>query len=301
MLNRTLPHINAFGTADISAASNIQEALSLARLDWDVKSENIFNEDGDVFPGFKANVRETDGKLLGVVSSKYAIVQNDAAFAFVDGLVADGFKFDSAGQFRDGKSIWVMGQLPQTSILGDDIETNLVFTNSHDGTSGVKIMMTPVRIVCSNMLNLALSRASRTWKTRHTGGIFSKLEEAKYTLNLANNYMGALKDEADRLANITITEAEIEKLIEEIFPVDLNKDSPVKIRNTIENRKLLRNCYEEADIAQFKGTAYGIVNAAADLASHRQPTRQTDSFYENSWNSLINGHPILDNIYRKVA
>ena len=184
MLNRTLPHINAFGTADISAASNIQEALSLARLDWDVKSENIFNEDGDVFPGFKANVRETDGKLLGIVTDRYNIVQNYDAFDFVDNLVNEGFKFDKAGSFRDGKSIWVMGSLPDTKILGDDIANNVVFVNSHDGSSGVKVMMTPVRLICSNMMNLALRKADRIWATKHTRSIFSKMEEAKYTLTI---------------------------------------------------------------------------------------------------------------------
>ena len=194
-----------------------------------------------------------------------------------------------------------MGSLPQTSILGDDVDTNIVFTNSHDGTSGVKIMMTPVRIVCSNMLNLALRKASRSWATRHTGGIFSKLEEAKYTLNLADKYMDALKEEADRLTGVKIADAELEKILEEMFPIDMMKDSAVKIRNTVELRDTFKKCYDAPDIAQYKGTAYGVMNAISDMASHKSPTRLSDNFYENAWNALINGHPYLDKMYKRIA
>ena len=189
MNNRNLPYMNAFGTVDISSASNVDEALELSALNWDVNSKFIYDENGKPYEKFRANVRESDNKLLGIVTDKYHIIQNGDAFDFVDNLVSEGFKFERAGQFRDGKSIWVMGSLPETQILGDDISNNVVFVNSHDGSSGVKVMMTPVRLICYNMLNLALRKANRVWATKHTTGIYTKLEEAKYTLGLVNKYM----------------------------------------------------------------------------------------------------------------
>lgn len=299
-MNRELPYMNAYGTVDISSSNNMGEALKISGLDWEVKSKPLFNEDGDMYDKFRANVRESDGKLLGVVTDKYEVVQNWEAFDFVDNLVSEGFKFDRAGSFRDGRSIWVMGNLPKTQILGDDISNNVVFVNSHDGSSGVKVMMTPVRLICSNMMNLALRKADRIWATKHTRSIFSKMEEAKYTLGLANKYIEELNLEAERLAQKKITINEIEAIFDIIYPVDKNKDSERKINNISIIKDNFVQCYNEADIAQFKGTAYGAINAMSDLVSHRIPNRTSDSFYENSWNRLINGHSDLDKFYNLV-
>jgi len=38
----------------------------------------------------------------------------------------------------------------------------MVFSNSHDSSGAIKIPMTPVRVVCNNTLNLALSTAKRS-------------------------------------------------------------------------------------------------------------------------------------------
>ena len=300
-MNRTLPYLNAFGTVDISSATNVDEALELSALNWDVNSKFIYDENGKPYEKFRANVRESDDKLLGIVTDKYHIIQNGDAFDFVDNLVSEGFKFERAGQFRDGRSIWVMGSLPETQILGDDISNNVVFVNSHDGSSGVKVMMTPVRLICYNMLNLALRKANRIWATKHTTGIYTKLEEAKYTLGLVNKYMEELNNEAERLANIKISDADIEAIFDMIYPVDRNKDSERKINNISIVKDNFVQCYNAADIAQFKGTVYGAVNAMSDLVSHKVPTRASQNFYENYWDRLINGHPDLDKFYNKVA
>ena len=299
-MNRELPYVNAFGTVDISSAKSVAEALELSALNWLVESKQIYDENGEPYDRFRANVRETDGKLLGVVTDKYHIIQNEDAFDFVNGLVAEGFKFDRAGQFRDGRSIWVMGSLPETQILGDDIANNVVFVNSHDGSSGVKVMMTPVRLICYNMMNLALRKANRIWATKHTGGIFTKLEEAKYTLGLANKYMEELNIEAERLANIKLSDAEIEAIFDIVFTIDRNKDSERKINNISVIKNNFVQCYNANDIAQFKGTAYGAINAMSDLVSHKVPARISQNFYENSWNNLINGHPDLDKFYNNI-
>ena len=300
-MNRELPYMNAFGTVDISRAKTVDDALQMAGLDWEVVQRDIFDEKGNSLSPFIANVRETDDQLLGIVTKKYRVMQNNIAFDFVDNLVNDGFKFDRAGQFRDGRSIWVMGTLPETQILGDDISNNVIFVNSHDGTSGVKVMMTPIRIVCSNMMNYALREADRTWASKHTKHVYHKLEEAKYTLGLANNYMTALNEEAERLAKIKMSEAQIEDTFDRLFPIDRNKDSERKINNIELMKADFKRCYEAPDLANFKGTAYGAVQAMSDYVSHRLPNRTTANYYENSWNRLINGEPVFDKFYKAVS
>lgn len=296
-LDRTMPYMR-YGTVDISSATNIKEALEMANMDWLVESRQLFNEDGEPYDGFSANVRSGDGALLGIVSDRYRVIQNEEAFNFVNDLSTEGFEFERAGVFKNGKSIWVMGHFPKETILGDEIDNNIVLVNSHDGSSGVKVMMTPIRVICANMLNLALRSAERSWNTRHTRNIYSKIEEAKHTLGLVDVYMKALSEEAERLANIKITDDKIEEIFDKLFPVDANKDSETKIRNISILKDNFIHCYDEADIAQFKGTVYGAVNAMADLVDHRVPNRQTANYYENNWNRMVNGHHLLDNFYR---
>ena len=299
-LNRELPYINAFGTVDISSATTVNEALETAGLDWDVTAKHVYDINGNEYPKFRVNVREDNGTALGMVTSAYKIIQNKEAFEFVDSLADAGFEFDRAGQFKEGRSIWLMGKLPQTQILGDDIDNNLVLINSHDGSSGVKVMMTPVRVACYNMLNLALRRATRVWSAKHTKGLMSKIEEARHTLNLANNYMKELDIEADKLANTAISEAELEAIFDTLFPVDTEKDTQRKINNISVLKNNFFACYNEADIAKFKGTLWGAVNAMADLVDHSAPMRVTSDYYSNAWNKLVQGHPTLDQFYRAV-
>ena len=67
-MQRELPYMNAFGTIDISRATSVDEALKFADLDWDVESRFIYDENGNPYDKFRANVRRDNGNLLGIVT-----------------------------------------------------------------------------------------------------------------------------------------------------------------------------------------------------------------------------------------
>lgn len=140
-------------------------------------------------PGYKANVRSSDNKVLGVVSDKYRIVQNADAFAFTDALIGGDVHYETAGSLLDGKKIWLLAKLPDSEICGDKTEPYVCFSNTHDGSGAVRVCMTPVRVVCNNTLNLALNTAQRAWSVRHVGDISTKLVEAQQCLEMAGKYM----------------------------------------------------------------------------------------------------------------
>ena len=160
--------------------------------------------------------------------------------------------------------------------------------------------MTPIRVVCNNTLNLALNSAKRSWSIRHLGDINGKLAEARQTLALADLYMDNLNKEANRLINVSVTDAELEAIFDELYPIDSN-DSNRKKTNIISMKENIFNKYQSADISKFKGTAWGVINAVTDFAAHTTPARVTDTFQENNWGRIIGGHPIVDAFYKKVA
>ena len=83
----------------VSEAPDSQKALELAGLDWNVIQKDIITSDGSsVISGFKANVRDRDNSVLGIVTDRYKVVQNSEAFAFTDELLGEGVRWQSAGR-----------------------------------------------------------------------------------------------------------------------------------------------------------------------------------------------------------
>ena len=81
-----------------------------------------------------------------------------------DDLLGAGVSYETAGSLQGGRKVWLLARMPHRYIIaGDEIAPYLVVMNSHDGSSGIKVAMTPIRVVCQNTLNLALDSAKRIW------------------------------------------------------------------------------------------------------------------------------------------
>lgn len=275
------------------------DAIEKAGLNWEVKSEPIFTETKIEIPHYRANIRTTDQKILGVVSDRYKIVQNTDAFNFTDNLIGENCQYETAGSLHGGKRIFLLAKLPEKKIVEDNFDNYICFTNSHDGTGAIKVCMTPVRVVCQNTLNLALQKATRSWSTRHIGDLNSKLEEAKRTLQMADDYMSELAITADKLAHTKVTEAEASQIISELFPIADDMSDRQKA-NVNENRENFMVCMLAPDILKFKGTAWQIVNAASDFATHAAPKRMTQTYQENNFSRILDGNIIIDKTFEKL-
>ena len=287
----------------IQEAPTSKEALELAGLDWDVVQTPVYMESGTEIPNYKANVRSTDNACLGIVTDRYKIVQNTEAFAFTDAIVGeteDGVvKYETAGSLCGGKKIWLLAKMPTKKVLDDEIDPYMFFSNSHDGTGAIKVGMTPIRIVCNNTLNMALNSAKRQWSTKHVGDMQSKLEEAKFCLQMADKYMQRLDEEADRLANAKLYKEQIDEILDELFPIDDN-DTERKKRTVQSEKDSFYVAYFMPDIAKFRDTAWGAVNAMSDVVTHQTPKRNTKSFNENRWGKIMDGHVMFDRFVELV-
>ncbi len=287
---------------EVAEAPNSAEALKLAGLDWEVKKIPVINGlSMGIIPDYYANTRISDNATLGIVKTKYQIVQNKEAFDFTDSLLGEGCKYETAGSLRDGKTIWLLAKMPTTQILGDDVEPFLCFTNSHDGSGGVKVCLTPTRVVCNNTLNFALSNAKRVWAARHTSSVQSKLEEARETLGLAQLYMEELNNKAEELATYKISDSELEKIENLLFAYNAEKDSKKKCTVMEDQKEAFHLCYLAPDLFDYRNTAWGVVNAMADFVDHSKPARLTENYQENNWSNIMNGHKLLDRCYDLVG
>ena len=205
----------------VQEAPESKDALRLAGLDWKVYQREVYTDSGIKIEGYRANVRNTDNKVLGVVTERYKIVQNEEAFSFTDTLLGEGVRYETAGSLQEGKKVWLLARLPKEYIIsGEQISPYLVFSNSHDGSAAVRVAVTPIRVVCNNTLNLALSTAKRSWAMVHTGNIKGKIHEAQETLFMAETYMGKLGKEIEELKRQRITERQVKEYIEILLPLE---------------------------------------------------------------------------------
>ncbi len=285
----------------VQEAPTSNDALILAGLDWQVIQKPIITEDGIPISGFKANLRETDNRVLGVVTDRYRTIQNHDAFAFTDSLLGEGVTYETAGSLQNGRRVWVLAKLPQRYIIsGDEITPYLVFMNTHDGTGAIKAAMTPVRVVCMNTLNLALSTAKRSWSTNHVGDIRGKLEDARYTLLYADLYMQELGKAIDKLNRQKLSDRKVYEYIDALFPLMDNASEQQKKNLQRMKEEVKVRYFEAPDLAHVGKNAYRFVNAVSDFATHAKPLRERANYRENLFARTIDGNAMIDKAFDLV-
>lgn len=285
----------------VAEAPASAEALRLAGLNWQVIQKEIYTGSGQKISGYRVNVRDSDEKILGVVSDRYRVVQNEDAFAFTDALLGEGVRYETAGSLQSGKRVWMLAKLPNEYIIaGEQISPYLVFCNAHDGSSAIKVAMTPVRVVCSNTLNLALSTTKRCWSAKHTTNISEKLDEARETLLFAESYMSELGKEIHELQKVKLSDRKVMEYIELLLPMqeDLTILQKKNIRSLRENLK--QRYFDAPDLLDVGKNAYRFVNAVSDFATHNKPLRATANYKENLFMRTMDGNTLIDRAYQMV-
>lgn len=287
---------------NVQEAPKSEDALRIAGLHWKVIQEPIRTQKGEEISGYRANIRDTDRTILGVVTERYKVIQNQEAFAFTDGLLGEGVRYETAGSLQNGKKVWLLARMPQEYIIsGDRISPYLLFSNTHDGSGAVKVALTPIRVVCNNTLNLALRTARRSWSMIHTGNINEKMEEARDTLLLARTYMDELGKEAENLMKQKVTDKKVQEYMELLLPME-DEMSPQTKKNISRLREELKYRYFNApDLQNVGKNAYRFLNAVSDFATHAEPLRKTSNYRENLFAKTVEGNPLIDRAYQMVS
>ena len=229
----------------LDAPATAAEAIDAAGLDFEVGLSPLATADGIPVLRRKAVVRRDNGEVIGVVGNGYVPVQNREAFGFLDAVAADGaVRFHTAGSLRRGERVWLLGKLcGQIQVEGSDdlTEKFLLLSNSHDGSSALRVFFTPIRVCCANTLAMA-DRSSRGEgiAIRHQGNLPAKVREAQEVLWLARRYYDDLEIRLDFLAGHQPTAAQLGRYFEALYP-DPADGSNSRARNV---RDALYNLFE---------------------------------------------------------
>lgn len=229
---------------------------------------------------------------LGTVKKQYTIVQNKEAFKFFDDVIgANEAKWQTAGFFGNGEKVFVSAKLPDNILVkGDKVDNYLVFVNSHDGSSGVKILFTPIRVICQNTLTAAIRTSTNYISIRHTESAHANIKQAHEVLGITKKKIEYANEVYNMLANIKVTdeivmeyickhnlsEAEIEKLLgtNHTFKQVIYRNGSAVEDAEISTRKLniITDTWEYYNDGigqkEIAGTAWGAFNAISGYYSN---------------------------------
>lgn len=232
----------------------------MARMPFGAKRNNIVNEiagefakDGNIYRelvGYYATYRADTAVPLGLVKDKYTVVQNIDAFKFFDDAIGEGMaRWDRAGILGDGRKIYLSAKLPVETRVGDDlIENYLVFSNSHDGTSSVNIMFTPIRVVCTNMLNAALKSADAYIRLRHTQSVKEQLNRGAWILNQSLKHAHTVEEFYNSLTKIKMSDKEVMEYLANLQLTEKEKAELLNYDDVNGYKKLILKDYRTLEV-----------------------------------------------------
>lgn len=128
-----------------------------------------------------ATVRDDKDMTLGVVGSSYGVVQNKKAFEFINFIKEVSGEepiVETVGLLGNGERLFVTCKLGKDSYLNpnDAVRNYVVFSTSHNGQGSVLAFFTPIRIICSNTLNMAIRECPNKIMFKHTKNIDFRLD-----------------------------------------------------------------------------------------------------------------------------
>lgn len=288
---------------DVSEAQSAREVCKLAGLDYLVRTEKIFTSDGNEIPNMVATRRydvfgdvEVPSTVYGAVTNRYVPIQNTEGFEFIDALFSEnGFCVETAGQFDNGKIVWIEAKLPQRVMVGEKMMPYLVFTNRHDGKGSVRVFLTATRVVCSNTLNYAIKGArDRTFSVKHTSSSVYRLQQAKGILHHYNEYLDALSQKIEQQKRCLIEEKHVDNMLSLMFP--FKEEDTARVKETaMRQRNEVRYMYQTIDdLDGYENSGFRFVNAVSDWATHHTPARLTANYRNNLFKNTLEGNKYID-------
>lgn len=257
---------------------------------WDVRKSPAFTIDEKTgltvpMPGRAAVVRDNPivkGQVdfLGDVGSGYQIIQNEQHAGLLNALVDEsGAHFETAGALYGGRSVFLTMKLPGHIHIGgvDPVDNYLAAINSHDGSMAFTLMVTPVRVVCANTMNLAFQNKSNIFRIRHTSGAEKALHsQAREALDMTFKYLDGFQAQAEQLINTTMTEMKFESILAaEFFPGEEASDASFT-RSTKKIEEIVALFSDSRTHENVRNTAWAGLNALTEWYDHFSPTRGND-------------------------
>lgn len=264
---------HGLGTKVEGVAMTAAQAMSAAKLDWEVEPVDTMTVDGTTLTR-RAIRRKDNGVVLAEgVSKRWTPVQNYQLFEFFDPIVGAGEAiYHTVGALGQGERLWVLAKLPGEVVIAkkDVHEKYLLLANSHKPGFALHVGWTAVRVVCQNTLNRALG-GEDLMRFVHMPNIIARADLAKAQLGLVNKQYDEMGELFRALAARPISPAELGDFFAQVFPLPGGKSDGADARRLAAKAdrataEMLFSQGRGADL--FPGSAYNALQAVTELTTH---------------------------------
>lgn len=142
----------------------------------------------------------------------------------------------------------------------DLIDQYLLFTSSHDGSSSIQVMFTPIRVVCNNTLTAATKSSKNKLTFTHSTNVRNKMNYAKQLLGFTDRQQTAMKEAFTYLATKKVDDVKAYEMLELGLGIKRHDGFLTAI-----GKNVLKDAiqYYHSGIGQkeIEGTAWGVYNA----------------------------------------
>lgn len=288
----------------------IDEAMDSAHLDhWDVRvspsaptdpSPRWRRQRGTTATGLSAVRRHPISGQRDIIATdvpeRFTPVQNEAAFEWGEALVESGLRVETAGSLYGGRQPWLLFRFPHDLRVGgsDRVVPYLAALHCHDGSRGLIVLPTAVRIVCGNTQAMALARSRGHYEVPLDG---SALSDHTALAQQAVTVAAAWQDHYERTAEMflrrRVSSPEVEFLVDRLVPNDAAalrpatrgpwspstpgfrsapSGAPAAAAPLESRRELLRWLVDQSPTQDgIRGTAWAVLQAVWELDEHYTP------------------------------
>ena len=281
---------------ELPSRMTVREALVAANLDFEVekRQSHFLNREGILVPAEDCfvTVRTDTEQALGHVGPGYTPVQNAAALDFFDPAIGEGAAaIETAGSLKGGSTVFLQAAIPDTfeAMPGDPLERKILFSTSHDGTSGVRALFTAIQGVCWNTFSAAFAGCRNIVSIRHTRNAEQAIRTAHAILHAEQSYWDRAKRVIRWMTLKDLKHQDVVETLAKLFPGSLNPETgEIETSTRTDNARLeVCNLYlGKGKGADVRGrTAWGLHSAVTDYQSNGRSVRTTT----NRWAAVTMG------------
>lgn len=287
------------------------EAVALARLDYQVLTTETFfrapNPDGDDYPQIEVPVDNTVAiyrtptpddpyiRSFGTASKGFTIVQNTDLARILDPMTKE-WPVETAGALQQGETVWLMLDMGEGIIAGEQHRRLAWVRNSHKPGQGLMFKPVRTRVVCANTDAVAMNEKGVVISLRHSSDIEARFEEVIKAMDQLRA-QNALDEEAlEALAAYAVSAEEVKQIANTLYPFPsvpkfrtlngiptdrqqaMREATEKKYEHDLARMKKYQTSFQESletlviQFPRIGGTGYGVYQAVLEAEQYRRPT-----------------------------
>jgi len=256
---------------------------------------------------------------FGVVSNQYKIFQNSSIINMLENIreLMPEMKYHGMNFF--GEKFSISMKLPKHFINGEEISYYFVITNNHGGKQSLMGCLTPFRMACFNMLNIAFKQADVKWSIRHSAKGEIKITEIEKQLKNIKTYTNESIELLEDLNTKKINTIDRKSFFENIIDVEyemVNNENETQLeiydekkaeqrRKKMEKRnsaiELINDIHDnKPDLLKLDNTGYKAINAVADYITHSKG-KETKNWKQKKFYKLTENNTLLNKAYEMAS